>query len=520
MFAISTPATADGFYDRTVELARIEEALGKLVRGAPKWLCLVGPRKVGKSSLLREVERRLQVRPGPHPAFAVVDVLDTLPASTEVVRSIAISAVDALLSQDVGQALAPLAKSPEAWRAALLASQRVLTLAAPLRTLLLELPTHADDHRSLGVLLSVPEQLALALDTFVVVAIDEFHELASMPKGGPALIALLRSVWQRHRRTAYVVSGSARATLLELATSDSSPFFQHFEVLEVEGFTEAFAITLLVEASHDEEAPITEALARRIFRVIGGNPFYLQVIGEAVSRQRGRGEVRLRNALQDTLFSDTGRLSLYFMNEFQRLVGRATTLAATLNALSVGPATLTEVARRIDGSTAATLGYLERLADAVRRGPDQRWMLTDPVFGLWLEWRQPGGTVVPMRLVGDEAELAVAQRLAQLGFEFLYLSRGSRGPFDLLASRAARMLAVQVKRKPLPLRFSKSEWQRMQAEAERYGWRWLLAQVEKGSVVHLLDPKKATVAQAVTLTERPVIEHPLAWFDEVPKRSR
>jgi hypothetical protein len=514
MFAISTPATADGFFDRTHELGRIEEALHKLTRGAPKWLCLVGPRKVGKSSLLREVERRSRVLPGPQPAFAVVDVLDAVPASTEVVRAIAVQSVDALLSKDAGQALAPLARSPDAWRAALLGSSRFLGLPPPLRSLVLELPTHPDDHGSLGVMLSVPEQLAEALGRFVVVAVDEFQELATMPKGGDALIALLRSVWQRHRRTAYVVSGSARATLLELATSRSSPFFQHFEVLEVDGFSEEYAVKLLVEASRDEVAPISEALARHLFAVVGGNPFYLQVLGEAVSRERGRGEVRLRNALQDALFSDTGRLSLYFLNEFQRLVGRATTLAATLDALAQGPATLTEVARRIGTSTAATLGYLERLQDAVRRGPDQRWALSDAVFGLWLEWRRPGGTVVPMRLVGDEGELAVAQRLAQLGFEFLYQSRGSRGPFDLLASRAARMLAVQVKRRPLPLRFSRAEWQRMQAEAKRYRWKWVIAQVERSGAVRLLDPRRARRGDGVTLTEGAALENPLAWFDE------
>jgi hypothetical protein len=39
--------------------------------------------------------------------------------------------------------------------------------------------------------------------------------------------------------------------------------------------------------------------------------------------------------------------------------------------------------------------------------------LADATFGLWLQWRQPGGTVLPMRLVGDEAELAIATRLAQ-----------------------------------------------------------------------------------------------------------
>ncbi|MBL8940334.1 MAG: ATP-binding protein, partial [Archangium sp.] len=209
MFATSTPATAEGFFDRTTELARIDDALTKLTRGAPKWLCLVGPRKVGKTSLLREVERRSRRRGTPQPSFVVVDVLETMPASTEVVRAVAIQAVDALLSNDAGQALGPLATMPEAWRAGLIASPRFVTLPAPLRALLLELPAMADDQRSLAAMLSVPEQLAEALSTWVVVAIDEFQELATMSRGGPDLMALLRSTWQRHRRTAYVVSGSA-----------------------------------------------------------------------------------------------------------------------------------------------------------------------------------------------------------------------------------------------------------------------------------------------------------------------
>lgn len=513
MFATSTPATADAFFDRADEVARVEAAVERLLRGAPKWLCLVGPRKVGKTSLLREVERRTRARGRGRPTFVVVDVLESMPASTEVLRALAIRTVDALLSTDAGQALAPLASTPEGWRAGLVASPRFAGLAPALKAQLLELPVTALSAATLPGVVAVPERLAEALGTWVVVAIDEFQELAQLPRGSPDVMPLLRSAWQTHQRTGYVVSGSARATLLELATSQHSPFFQHFEVLELGDFTEPFAVELLVEASRDGAVPISEALARRAFGVVGGSPFYLQVVGEALVQEAGRAEARLRGALQRVLFSDTGRLSLYFANEFQRLVGRATTLAATLNALAQGPRTLTEVARSIAAPTGATLGYLERLLDAVRRTDDGRWQLADALFGLWLEWRQPGGTVVPMRVVGDEAELAVATRLAQLGFEFVYLSRASKGPFDLLATRGARLLAVQVKRKPLPLRFTSAEWQRMAAEAKRYGWLWLVAQVDPAGGVRLLDPKRGVKRAGVTLAERAVLEHPLDWFD-------
>jgi hypothetical protein len=52
------------------------------------------------------------------------------------------------------------------------------------------------------------------------------------------------------------------------------------------------------------------------------------------------------------------------------------------------------------------------------------------------------------------------------------------------------MLGVQVKRSPLPLRFKKSEWNRMSADAKRFGWHWAIAAVstEPQASVAILDP--------------------------------
>jgi len=82
-----------------------------------------------------------------------------------------------------------------------------------------------------------------------------------------------------------------------------------------------------------------------------------------------------------------------------------------------------------------------RWLDAVVRGSDGRYRLADPVFGLWLSWRQPGGTVVPMQVIDDEAEQQVAQHLARMGFDLVYPSRASRGgirPAGHMRSPSAR----------------------------------------------------------------------------------
>jgi hypothetical protein len=78
--------------------------------------------------------------------------------------------------------------------------------------------------------------------------------------------------------------------------------------------------------------------------------------------------------------------------------------------------------------------YLERVGDAVRKRDDGRYELDDPVLGLWLRWRRPGGTVVPMTVIGDAAERDVATLLAPMGFDLVYQSGAvavvdARAPF-------------------------------------------------------------------------------------------
>ena len=136
----------------------------------------------------------------------------------------------------------------------------------------------------------------------------------------------------------------------------------------------------------------------------------------------------------------------------------------------------------------------------------------DSLFATWLRWRSPGGTVVPMKVIGDEAEQAVAAHLAALGFDLVYQSRASRGAFDLLALRGPDQLGLQVKRSALPLRFGKREWSRMEADAERWGWRWAIASVDPQGTVRILDPAGARHGKEIRLAADAAIDNVLLWL--------
>jgi hypothetical protein len=258
--------------------------------------------------------------------------------------------------------------------------------------------------------------------------------------------------------------------------------------------------------------------------IVGGHPFYLQMLGEALTAHRRAPDMDdLKAAIQDLVFSRMGRLGLYFEKDYNRLVGRAVSLAATLNALADGASRLTDIATRIGAPSGATVRYIERLRDSIRRRDDGLYELADPVFALWLRWRQPGGTVVPMALVGDEAEKAVAWALAAMGFDLVYQSRASRGSFDLLGLRGGTQLGVQVKRSTLPLRFGRTAWSRMEADAARLRWVWVVASVDRQGAVTILDPTRAHRGREVRLDEAAIIENLLTWVDRpvpaTPRRS-
>jgi AAA+ ATPase superfamily predicted ATPase len=508
MFETSLPAVADAFHDRRTEIEQLLRIVQRLQSGSPAWLAILGPRKIGKTSLLLEVANRTRTPV----VFVVLDSFEELPVSVGIFRRYALRLLDRSLGPELGTSLEALAPRPAAFREALQHSPRFAKLPPSLRAFILELPELPMNSDAIRGCLELPEQIAGALELKVLVAWDEFQELAGGRGAHP--LPLVRSVWQRHRRVGYVISGSARSMLTDLTSSEHSPFFQHFTVMELGPFPTEEAIQLLVT-----RAPIPRSLAEEAVRAIGGHPFYLQLLGETLTEKPPPyDEGALKEALQQLLFSRTGRLALYFEREHQRLVGRATTLAATLQALADGCHRISDISRATSAPTGSTVRYLERLGDAVARTKEGHYRLDDPTFGLWLRWRQPGGTVVPMKLLGDEAELAAAEHLATMGFDLIYQSRASRGAFDLLAIRGPRQLGVQVKRTDLPLRLPGKAWARMEAEAERFHWHWVVAAVTPGSVV-LLDPARAKRSgTSMRLDAAASIDNLLLWLDRRSSR--
>src|SRR4051812_24182448 len=291
MFQTSHPVTGVGFHDRTGEMERLAAFVAELRAGANRWLAVIGPRKVGKTSLILELSRRIA-----DVHFIVIDTQEVSPPSLELFRTCALRVVDQLLAHELDNSLEVLAAIGKDLDQTLDASNAFTALPASLRTTIRALPRADMTDDFARLCLDLPERMAEALERHIVVAIDEFQELAGLSRAD--VLPLIRSTWQRHRRVGYVVSGSGRTLLEDMVTREHSPFFQHFALMYVEPFGRREAIALLTEQPPDGPR-IPAALAERAVAVLGGHPFYLQLLGEALTaRKPPYDDASLKDALQ------------------------------------------------------------------------------------------------------------------------------------------------------------------------------------------------------------------------------
>jgi hypothetical protein len=69
-----------------------------------------------------------------------------------------------------------------------------------------------------------------------------------------------------------------------------------------------------------------------------------------------------------------------------------------------------------------------------------------------------------------------------------------------------------VKKAQLPVRLAKREMARMRPDAERFGWKWLVAALLPTGEVALLDPDRARKGREIRLGDEAVVDNVLAWI--------
>lgn len=361
-----------------------EELLAELIRELPKNnFILTGPRRVGKSSLLRELEHRL----GKKLIVINLDVTNVHPLSKanflkhlgrEMLNTYASSTGKRKLrialrtkADDFISAIKRLQVDVMDWGTLYLAENPDLT----------DLAKHTFD---------LPEQLASECGRDFLVMLDEVPKLIRVRGNTPGpedvdFMWTLRGHMHKKRRSHFIITGSAVGLVERLYRPGDSPFHGTFLTRQVAGINRESAEKLVRRM--EKTVKINDELVETIIDKTGCWPFYLQAFSR-VAKELGE----LRSSRKLTL-EDFGEIKKRAINDlephFSELEEKLTselqrTILIEMACKNINGAS--EVARALNKPYPAAYSLMQRLVlqGFLKQTGEGEFEFLDHLFKEWL----------------------------------------------------------------------------------------------------------------------------------------
>ena len=383
-----TPALADDFVGRkeiTSELVNQLSSRNKI------GYSLSGVRRIGKTSILKEVERRLtENRKVP---VAYVSVWRVSPNTIdEFVRVANRAALNAFRNR-----LPAKFKFEEllvTGKAALTRFLNSLKLSAKvtddLEVSISYVRREASDvDDALAGCFSLIEHLGEMTRTNSVLIVDEFPSLVDLTYGaknqkiGDSMIKLIRTLYEGFKRTKLVISGSYRQTMRNLVAKQSAPFYKQLLLREIEPFSESEYKEFLQHYLPGLKFT-RDAVREQLYRISSGIPYNLQLLGSEIQLQ-GLNDLSSEklSGVVDGVLRKEGELS------FKEFVDDLTpsevkVLRALARSSDIKPSGIAAQQFMDKDTVGYSLSLLVNKGIIVRRGRGA-YVFPDNLFGEWLK---------------------------------------------------------------------------------------------------------------------------------------
>lgn len=365
-FQYGTLVDRESFVNRVEERKQLKELLGSGIN-----VMLISPRRWGKSSLVKVAMDEL-VAEDKHIRVCYIDAF-SIKTEAEFYRTFAREVITCAASslekrlEDVKQFLKALSPSIT------LKSDASDTMSFDLKFELQE--------REVMEILELPEKIASAKGIRLIVCIDEFQQLASLPDY-KSMEGKMRSVWQRQQQVSYCFYGSKRHMMLDIFNNSSNPFYRFGQVLFLQKIKKEEWIPFIVNAFGRTGKEISEAQAGRLCDVVKCHSWYLQQLcyfiwsGTSGKVTDDTIELRIRQLIDTNM--------PMFMNDTENLTAAQT---AMLRAVTDGEYRFNSipVMRKYELGSAQTITRNKRILtekDFLEKEGD-RYVFSDPVFELW-----------------------------------------------------------------------------------------------------------------------------------------
>ena len=281
-----TPVSADDFVGRK-EIT--SELVNQLASKNKIGFSLLGVRRVGKTSILKEVDRRLaeyrqvQViyvsvwRASPNTIDELVRVLN---------RATINSYQDRLPAKFKFEEL--LATGKEALQRFLQNLKLSAKVASDLEVSVSYVRREENDvDAALTGCFSLIEHLGEMTGTSSVLIIDEFPSLVDLKCGeknrkiGSSIIKLIRTLYEDFNYTKLVISGSYRQSMRNLIAKQSAPFYKQLLLREIEPFNQ-FEYREFLQHYLPNLKFASKNVSEQFYQITSGIPYNLQLLGSEI----------------------------------------------------------------------------------------------------------------------------------------------------------------------------------------------------------------------------------------------
>ena len=371
------PVKGDEFVNRTKILSEILFELRN--KRSTTGYALYGKRRVGKTSILKEVQRQLDETDDIITVYySVWNLVEfTLP---EFCHRFSMAIIDAYRPHiGLKHKAKDLLQTPISVLRKMLDKAEFKIVYHEIEFLL---STNAKTDKDVAVerVFDLSEKLAKSTGTKCVLLLDEFPSLIDLKsdnvKVGEAILKKIRTISEEWERTSLCISGSIRSTMELTVLSSTSPFYRQMIVKEVKPLKKEYVGEIL-----RRNIDITDEGIDEIYNFSGGIPFYIQFIGKMIERA---GETTLESikGLENEFLMEEG--DILFKGEFNALSSKERLIVMNI---ANGHHSPKELANVIGGRVSNISHFLMYLREMGYVSKEDRgyYVLEDPVFERWMQ---------------------------------------------------------------------------------------------------------------------------------------
>ena len=373
------PVKGAGFVNRT-EL--LEEMIAELKEtGSTIGYALYGKRRIGKTSVLKEVQTRLEYE----------DKIVTVYLSVWDLIEGRVDEFCQKLSMDIIDAYRPHTglkyKAGELIRTPLAVLRKFLD-GAEFKIVydeiefFLTLENEIDRNVLVEHAFNLAEKFAEETDTKCILLLDEFPSIIELKSDnamvGEQILRKIRTLFEGWERTTLCISGSIRSTMNLTVLSSTSPFYRQLIIKEISSLNkESVKELLLINLEISEEG------IEQIYEFSAGIPFYVQFIGKMLKKKE-KVTIEDIKEMEDEFLREEG--DLLFRGEFDDLSSKERLVILQMAKGCHTPKEVSAIVKDKVSNVGRFLAYLEDKGYISKREKGY-YVLEDPVFGKWLGMR-------------------------------------------------------------------------------------------------------------------------------------